>query len=186
MTAGGKNVAPAVLEDRLRAHPLVDQCLVVGDGQPFIGALVTLDPDALPLWAEPHDRAGRPRRPGRRPRPPGAEIQAAVDDANKAVSKAESIRKFAILPVEWTEEGGQLTPSLKLKRNVVHPRASATRSPPSTSRDLPDAPGLTLLGPTLPGRRSWPDAPGPTLLARPGPGRPTRRGGAPQGARDLR
>ena len=69
VTAGGKNVAPAVLEDRLRAHALVDQCLVVGDGQPFIGALVTIDRETFPAWAEPARQVGRPRRPHRRPRP---------------------------------------------------------------------------------------------------------------------
>jgi long-chain acyl-CoA synthetase len=118
VTAGGKNVAPAVLEDRLRGHLLVDQCIVVGDGQPFIAALVTLDREAVPLWAEQHGKSSNVSdlvddadlR---------AEIEAAVEDANKAVSKAEAIRKFTILPDEWTEEGGQLTPSLKLKRNVV-------------------------------------------------------------------
>jgi len=118
VTAGGKNVAPAVLEDRLRAHALVDQCIVVGDGQPFIGALVTIDPESFPAWAEAHGKSGdlgdlvddADLR---------AEIEAAVEEANKAVSKAESIRKFTILPDAWTEEGGQLTPSLKLKRNVV-------------------------------------------------------------------
>jgi long-chain acyl-CoA synthetase len=121
VTAGGKNVAPAVLEDRLRAHPLVDQCMVVGDGRPFIGALVTLDREALAAWAEQHgknrgadDLAGMVDDPELR-----VAIDEAVDDANKAVSKAEAIRKYAVLPVEWTEEGGQLTPSLKLKRDVV-------------------------------------------------------------------
>jgi len=118
VTAGGKNVAPAVLEDRVRASALVSQCLVVGDGQPFIGALVTIDEEAFPAWAEHHGKTGKiadlvdddDLR---------AEIQAAVDEANKAVSKAESIRKFTILPADWTEEAGQVTPSLKLKRNVV-------------------------------------------------------------------
>ena len=118
VTAGGKNVAPAVLEDRLRAHPLVDQCLVVGDGQPFIAALVTLDPDAVPAWAATHGKSAKipdlVDDPDLR-----AEIEKAVEDANKAVSKAEAIRKFRILATQWTEEGGQLTPSLKLKRNVV-------------------------------------------------------------------
>lgn len=118
VTAGGKNVAPAVLEDRLRAHTLVDQCLVVGDGQPFIGALVTIDRDTFPAWAEQHgksdDVADLVDDPDL-----VAVVQEAVDDANKAVSKAESIRKFTILAGAWTEEGGQLTPSLKLKRNVV-------------------------------------------------------------------
>jgi long-chain acyl-CoA synthetase len=118
VTAGGKNVAPAVLEDRLRAHLLIDQCIVVGDGQPFIAALITLDRESFPTWAQAHGKSGSIADlvddPDLR-----AEIEAAVDDANKAVSKAESIRKFTILPDEWTEEGGQLTPSLKLKRNVV-------------------------------------------------------------------
>lgn len=118
VTAGGKNVAPAVLEDRLRAHALVSQCLVVGDGQPFIGALVTIDPESFPTWAQTHGKTGSIADlvddPDLR-----AEVEAAVEDANKAVSKAESIRKFTILPEDWTEEGGQLTPSLKLKRSVV-------------------------------------------------------------------
>ncbi|RNL79088.1 AMP-dependent synthetase/ligase [Nocardioides marmorisolisilvae] len=118
VTAGGKNVAPAVLEDRLRGHLLVDQCMVVGDGRPFIGALVTLDRETVPSWAEQH---GKPTDIAKLLDDPDLleEIQGAVDDANKAVSQAESIRKFAVLPGEWTEEGGQLTPSLKLKRNVV-------------------------------------------------------------------
>ncbi len=118
VTAGGKNVAPSVLEDRLRAHPLVSQALVVGDRQPFIAALVTIDQDAFPTWAERNDKSGSfdalVDDPGL-----VAEVQRAVDDANSAVSKAESIRKFRILVGDWTEEGGQLTPSLKLKRNVV-------------------------------------------------------------------
>ncbi|MEO7351704.1 MAG: AMP-dependent synthetase/ligase [Marmoricola sp.] len=118
VTAGGKNVAPAVLEDRIRAHYLVDQCIVVGDGQPFIAALVTIDPETLPTWAEQHDRSSNVADllddPELR-----AEIEGAIDEANKAVSKAESIRRFAILDSAWTEEGGQLTPSLKLKRGAV-------------------------------------------------------------------
>ncbi|HWU22772.1 MAG TPA: AMP-dependent synthetase/ligase [Nocardioides sp.] len=118
VTAGGKNVAPAVLEDRVRAHPLVSQCLVVGDGQPFIAALITLDAEALPAWAEAHGTSADPADLVDDPQLL-AEIQSAVDDANQAVSKAESIRKFAVLPEDWTEEAGQVTPSLKLKRNVV-------------------------------------------------------------------
>ena len=118
VTAGGKNVAPAVLEDRIRAHHLVDQCIVVGDGQPFIAALVTIDPETLPDWADAH---GKSRKVADLLEDPDlrGEIDAAVEEANKAVSKAESIRRFAILADVWTEEGGQLTPSLKLKRGVV-------------------------------------------------------------------
>ncbi len=123
VTAGGKNVAPAVLEDRLRAHHLVDQCLVVGDGEPYIAALVTLDREALSDWADQHGKAALLEHDGVAGLVDDpllhAEIQRAVDQANEAVSKAESIRKFAILEREWSEEGGQLTPSLKLKRNVV-------------------------------------------------------------------
>jgi long-chain acyl-CoA synthetase len=118
VTAGGKNVAPAVLEDRLRAHPLVSQCMVVGDQQPFIACLVTLDPEAIEPWAK---GKGKSTKVADLVDDPDltAEIQGAVDEANKAVSKAEAIRKFTVLPVDWTEEGGQLTPSLKLKRSVV-------------------------------------------------------------------
>ena len=119
VTAGGKNVAPAVLEDRLRAHPLVSQCMVVGDQQPYIACLVTLDPEALGPWLT---EKGRPELPvAALVEDPDllAEIQGAVDEANRAVSKAEAIRRFSVLAVDWTEEAGQLTPSLKLKRRVV-------------------------------------------------------------------
>ncbi|MEO6701426.1 MAG: AMP-dependent synthetase/ligase [Jatrophihabitantaceae bacterium] len=119
VTAGGKNVAPAVLEDRVRAHWLVSQCLVVGDQQPFIAALITVDPEALPAWAEKAGKSGVEMADLVEDPELHAEIQQAVDDANKAVSKAEAIRKFTILPADWTEATGQLTPSLKLKRNVV-------------------------------------------------------------------
>src|SRR5215211_7065001 len=120
VTAGGKNVAPAVLEDRLRAHPLVSQCMVVGDAQPFIGCLVTIDPEAFPAWREGADKPAEATVADLHDDDDlRSEIQLAVDDANKAVSKAEAIRVFRILPRDFTEEGGELTPSLKLKRNVV-------------------------------------------------------------------
>jgi len=123
VTAGGKNVAPAVLEDRLRAHPLIGQCLVVGDGQPFIAALVTIDREALPGWRRRH---GKPERDSAEdlvddPELRG-EIAAAVEEANRAVSRAEQIRKFRILPGDFTEEGGELTPTMKVKRAVVTQR----------------------------------------------------------------
>jgi len=120
VTAGGKNVAPAVLEDRLRAHPLISQVMVVGDNRPFIACLITLDPQALDHWKQQH---GKPAdaTPADLATDPDllAEIQAAVDDANKAVSRAESIRKFVILPVDFTTDNGYITPSLKVKRAVV-------------------------------------------------------------------
>jgi long-chain acyl-CoA synthetase len=118
VTAGGKNVAPAVLEDRLRAHNLISQCIVVGDTKPFVAALVTIDPESFPAWAKAHHKSGAIADLVEDP-DLVAEIQVAVDDANAAVSKAEAIRKFKILRVDWTEEDGHLTPSLKLKRSVV-------------------------------------------------------------------
>ncbi len=118
VTAGGKNVAPAVLEDRIRANYLVSQCMVVGDGQPFVAALVTIDPEAFVSWRELHTKKGSIADLVADP-DLVAEVQAAVDEANKVVSQAESVRKFSILPLDWTEEGGHLTPSLKLKRSVV-------------------------------------------------------------------
>lgn len=119
VTASGKNVAPAVLEDRLRAHPLVSQCIVVGDQRPYIGALVTLDTEMLPAWAENHGLHGLSVDAAGTSEVVHAEIQRAVDDANQAVSRAESIRRFTILPGDFTEGNGYLTPSLKLKRNIV-------------------------------------------------------------------
>ncbi len=119
VTAGGKNVAPAVLEDRLRAHPLVSQCIVVGDQKPFIAALITLDHEMLPTWAKNNGLSGLTLEQARTNDVVLNELQKAVDDANTAVSKAESIRKFAVLPGDFTEENGYLTPSLKLKRNLV-------------------------------------------------------------------
>ncbi|KHL09026.1 long-chain acyl-CoA synthetase [Mumia flava] len=120
VTAGGKNVIPAVLEDAVRAHPLVGQVLVVGDGKPFVGALVTLDHEAVPGWLEQHGHD--PDTPVARLTTDDeviASVQAAVDEANTHVSRAESIRKFRILPGEWTEDSGHVTPTLKLKRNIV-------------------------------------------------------------------
>ena len=119
VTASGKNVAPAVLEDRLRAHPLVSQCIVVGDQKPFIGALITLDAEMLPAWAKNHSLEGLSMDDARTNEVIHAEIQSAVDDANQAVSKAESIRRFTVLAGDFTEDNGYLTPSLKLKRNIV-------------------------------------------------------------------
>ncbi|WP_053615276.1 long-chain fatty acid--CoA ligase [Nocardiopsis sp. NRRL B-16309] len=119
VTAGGKNVAPAVLEDRIRAHALVSQCMVVGDNRKFIAALVTVDPDAFEQWKEAKGKSGTIADLTEDP-DLNATIQEAVDNANMAVSKAEGIKKFRILPSDFTEESGQLTASLKVKRHVVN------------------------------------------------------------------
>ena len=119
VTAGGKNVAPAVLEDRLRAHALVSQCMVVGDNQPFIAALITIDQDLLKSWVSNNKKEGASMADLAHDPDLISVIQTAVDEANKAVSKAESIRKFVILPTDFTIAGGHLTPKLSLKRHVV-------------------------------------------------------------------
>jgi len=120
VTAGGKNVAPAVLEDRIRAHPLVSQCLVVGDGRPYVACLITLDPEAVRTWLARRNRPADTSLSHLADDPDLiAEIQAAVDDANKAVSRAESIRRFRILDTDFTEQSGYLTPSLKLRRHMI-------------------------------------------------------------------
>jgi long-chain acyl-CoA synthetase len=119
VTAGGKNVAPAVLEDRLRAHPLVSQCMVVGDNQPFIASLITIDQDMLKGWIASNNKGTATLETLVNDPDLIAVIQTAVDEANKAVSKAESIRKFTILPTDFTIAGGHLTAKLSLKRHVI-------------------------------------------------------------------
>jgi long-chain acyl-CoA synthetase len=120
VTAGGKNVAPAVLEDRIRAHPLVSQCLVVGDGRPYVACLITLDEESVDVWKAKFpdlkdkavaDLTEAPELLG--------ELQSAVDEADKAVSRAEAVRRFRVLPGDFTEQNGYLTPSLKVRRNVI-------------------------------------------------------------------
>ena len=125
VTAQGKNVAPAPLEDRIRAHALVSQCMVVGDNRPYVAALITLDPEAIGPWARAHGLPENATAVDLHDNPELiADIQQAVDGANRMVSTAESIRKFKILTTDWTEAGGQLTPSLKLRRNVVMKEAA--------------------------------------------------------------
>jgi long-chain acyl-CoA synthetase len=120
VTAGGKNVAPAPLEDRVRAHFLVSQSMVIGDGKPYVAALVTIDEEAFPVWKEKHKKAADATAADLSDDPDlVTEIQAAVDDANTTVSRAESIRRFRIVDGDFTQENGQLTPSLKVRRNVV-------------------------------------------------------------------
>ncbi|MEV0602642.1 AMP-dependent synthetase/ligase [Streptomyces sp. NPDC050315] len=119
VTASGKNVAPAPLEDRLRAHPLVGQCLVIGDDRPYITALLTLEPDGLAHWRQMQKKQDVPLAELVHDERLRADLQRAVDDANRLVSRAESIRRFAVLPADFTEEAGHLTPSLKLKRVAI-------------------------------------------------------------------
>ena len=120
ITAGGKNVAPALLEDRIRAHALVSQAMVVGDGKPYVAALVTIDEEAFPTWKEKHRKAADATAAELRNDPDlVADIQAAIDDANAVVSRAESVRRFRIVDGDFTQENSQLTPSLKVRRNVV-------------------------------------------------------------------
>jgi len=120
VTAGGKNVAPAVLEDRLRGHALISQCMVVGDGKPYVAALITLDEEALGPWMQQHSVPADTPAGSLRDNPDlVAAIQSAVDEANKAVSRAESIRKFRILDVDFTQEKGQLSAKLGIRRAVL-------------------------------------------------------------------
>ena len=119
VTAGGKNVAPAVLEDRLRAHPLISQVVVVGDQKPFIGALVTLDPEGVPGWLAAHGKPALTLEQAATDADVLASIDLAVEKANKAVSRAESIRKYRILDTDLTIANGYLTPKLSVKRSIV-------------------------------------------------------------------
>ncbi|MFE5092697.1 AMP-dependent synthetase/ligase [Streptomyces sp. NPDC056638] len=119
ITSGGKNVTPAPLEDWLRAHPLVSQCMVVGENRSFITALITLEPDGLAHWRQMKKKQDVPIRELVADEELRGALQRAVDEANRLVSRAESIRKFAVLPGDFTEESGHLTPSLKLKRDVI-------------------------------------------------------------------
>ena len=120
VTAAGKNVAPAVLEDRLRSHGLISQCMVVGDGKPFVAALITLDPEGFELWKERHGKPADATIAALRDDPDlVAAVQSAVDDANQTVSRAESIRKFRILDGDFTQEAGQLSVKLGIRRSVL-------------------------------------------------------------------
>lgn len=125
VTAGGKNISPGPMEDRLRSHPLISQALVVGDGKPFVGVLIALDDEALARWASSHGIEGHRSvkelvmNPTLR-----AEVQDAINQVNATVSHAESIKKFHILERDLTEEENELTPTMKVKRNVVVGRYS--------------------------------------------------------------
>jgi len=124
ITAGGKNIAPTKLEGMLKSHPLIGQVCVIGDRRKYLTALVVLDGDMAPPWAERQgvkfgDMASFSQLPEVR-----AEVQQAVDDANEHVARVEQLKKFVILPDEWTPETDELTPTLKLKRRVIHEKYS--------------------------------------------------------------
>ncbi|HLQ80983.1 MAG TPA: AMP-dependent synthetase/ligase [Brachybacterium sp.] len=119
VTAGGKNISPAQLEDQLRAHPLISQCVVIGDQKPFVAAILTLDEEMLGTWLANNSLPEMTVAEAARNEEVRAELQSVVDSANRSVSRAESIRAFEIIDSDFTEENGYLTPSLKLKRNVV-------------------------------------------------------------------
>ena len=120
VTAGGKNVAPAPIEDLLRAHPMIGQVVVIGDAKPFIGALISLDPEMVPVWAQSNGIEGEMSLADATKHPQiREELQRAVNEVNERFSQAEQVRAFEILDVELTEASGHLTPSLKIKRNRV-------------------------------------------------------------------
>ena len=119
VTAGGKNVAPAVLEDRLRANPIISQCVVVGDNKPYIGALVTLDQDALPQILAANNIESAPMSDLIQNADVRALVQKAVNAANEAVSNSEAIKKFVILPEDLTIDNGYLTPKMSIRRHLI-------------------------------------------------------------------
>jgi long-chain acyl-CoA synthetase len=119
VTAGGKNVAPAALEDVVRSHPLVAQCMVVGDQRNYVGALVTLDEESVPGWLSENKRAAQPLTELVDDAQVRTAVQTAIDAANATVSSAEQIRRFRILDAAWSEDSGHLTPTMKLKRTKV-------------------------------------------------------------------
>ncbi|MEV0428452.1 long-chain fatty acid--CoA ligase [Micromonospora sp. NPDC050495] len=125
VTAEGKNIAPAPIEDQVRAHPLVSQSMLTGNGRPYVGALVTIDPQALTRWGDAH---GRPHASVAELREDPAlrgEVQHAIDQANRSVSHAEAIKAFRILPDDFTEANGELTPTLKVRREAVQQQRAA-------------------------------------------------------------
>jgi long-chain acyl-CoA synthetase len=119
VTAAGKNVSPAPLENVIRANALVSQAMLVGDGRPAIAALITLDAASVQAWLEQNGRPDTPVAELVEDPAVLAEVRSAVDAANETVSSAEGVKRFRVLPVDFTEDGGQLTPTLKLKRAVI-------------------------------------------------------------------
>lgn len=125
VTAAGKNVAPAVIEDRIRAHALVSQAMVIGDGEKFISCLITIDEDEFPRWAAEHGKEGSTVAELVDDADLRAEVEEAIEDGNKAVSRAEAVREFRVLPQDFTIDGGEITPTLKLRRANVMKKYSS-------------------------------------------------------------
>jgi long-chain acyl-CoA synthetase len=121
ITSGGKNISPVLLESLLKQHPLIGQACAIGDRRAYITALVVIDPETAPAWAAAHGIQGSVAELASHPAVVG-EVRNAVTATNAQVSRAESIRRFAVLPVEWTVDSGELTPTLKMKRQAVHSR----------------------------------------------------------------
>nr|WP_165137939.1 AMP-dependent synthetase/ligase [Microbacterium amylolyticum] len=138
VTAGGKNVAPTVLEDPIRSNPIVGQVVVVGDQKPFISALITLDPEMLPAWLATHGESSELTLEQAAINPTvRGEVQRQIDEANSRVSRAESVREFVILPTEWTEATGHLTPKMSIKRaEIVRDFADEIEKIYSAPRDV--------------------------------------------------
>jgi long-chain acyl-CoA synthetase len=120
ITAGGKNISPANLESLLKQHPLIGQACVVGDRKPYVSVLIVLDPEVAAGWASSNGLTFSTIAEFSREPRVHAEIQTAVDEANQHVSQVERIKRFTILPTEWTVDSEELTPTLKLKRRVIH------------------------------------------------------------------
>jgi len=144
VTAGGKNVAPAPMEDILRANPLISQAVVIGDNQPFIAALISLDAEMLPIWlANNGGDKTMSLSQAAKSNIVLDELQRAVDRVNKSVSQAESIRKFKVIETELSEESGHITPSAKVKRNIVirdfSPLIDEIYGTPPRTADVPKA-----------------------------------------------
>jgi long-chain acyl-CoA synthetase len=120
VTAGGKNISPANIEAALKVHPLIGQACAIGDGRPFVSALIVLDPEVAPAWAQQHGIAGASPGELAQDAEIRAEVQRGVDEANKRFSNVEQVKKFTILHEEWVPDSEELTPTMKLKRRGIH------------------------------------------------------------------
>jgi long-chain acyl-CoA synthetase len=121
ITAGGKNIAPQELENRIKLHPLISQVVVIGDGRPFLTALLTLEPDKVPAWAEQHGIEDDPSAVAQHAATL-EELEGAINEVNATFAHAEGIRKFRVLERDFLEEENEITPTLKVKRKQINER----------------------------------------------------------------